>query len=71
MGNKALKADLSQAAKSAKVTDPEIGQYFERKIKEGKSFGCVLNAIKFKLIERMFAIVRRKTLYVSLMGRIA
>jgi transposase len=71
MGNKTLKADLSQAAKSAKVTDPEIRQYFERKIKEGKSFGCVLNAIKFKLIERMFAVVRRKTPYVSLMGHIA
>lgn len=66
MGAKRLKADLSQAAKSAIVWDKELKGYYERKIKEGKAFGVVLNAVKFKLVCRMFAVVRRGTPFVEL-----
>lgn len=66
MGAKRLKADLSQAAKSAIVWDREMKSYYERKVKEGKAFGVVLNAVKFKLVCRMFAIVKRGTLFVEL-----
>lgn len=59
-----IKAVLSQAAKSAVVHNPEIKFYFERKMAEGKHYGCVLNAVKFKLIGRMFAVIRRQTEYV-------
>ncbi len=59
IGAKLLKADLSQAAKSAVVWDREMKIYYERKIKEGKAYGVVLNAVKFKLVCRMFAVVRR------------
>lgn len=67
IGAKQLKADLSQAAKSAIVWDQELKAYYERKIKEGKAYGVVLNAVKFKLVCRMFAVVRRGTPFVDLM----
>lgn len=67
MGAKLLKADLSQAAKSAIVWDKELKEYYERKIKEGKAFGVVINAVKFKLVCRMFAVVKRGTPFVELM----
>lgn len=66
LGAKHLKADLSQAAKSAVVWDNEMKAYYERKIKEGKAYGVVLNAVKFKLVCRMFAVVRRGSPFVDL-----
>lgn len=56
------KAELSMAARSAVVHDPGLKRYYQRKMKEkggGKdAHGVVLNAIKFKLILRMFAVVK-------------
>jgi len=56
------KAELSMAARSAIVHDPGLRRYYLRKMKEkggGKdAHGVVLNAVKFKLILRMFAVVR-------------
>lgn len=56
------KSELSMAARSAIIHDPGLKRYYQRKIKEkggGKSaHSIVLNAIKFKLILRMFAVVR-------------
>ena len=65
-GAKLLKADISQAARSAVVWDKELKEYYERKTKEGKEHGVVLNAVKFKLVCRMFAVVRRGTPFVDL-----
>ena len=65
MGNKMLKADLSMAAKAAARCDAEIAAYFARKRNEGKSFGCILNAVKFKLIGRVFAVIKRGSPYVN------
>ena len=66
MGNKHLKADLTQGAKSAAYWDPQLKLYYQRKIKQGKSYGTVINAVKFKLIERMFAVVKRGTPFVKM-----
>lgn len=66
IGAKGLKADLSQAASSAIVWDKELKSYYERKSKEGKEHGVVLNAVKFKLVCRMFAVVKRGTPFVPL-----
>jgi len=56
------KAELSMAARSAIIHDPGLRRYYQRKMKEkggGKeAHGVVLNAVKFKLILRMFAVVR-------------
>lgn len=65
-GARQLKADLTQAAKSAINYDAETAAYYNRKTAEGKHFGVVLNAIKFKLVTRMFAVVKRGTPYVDL-----
>ncbi len=67
MANKVLKADLSQAAKAAISFDPSLRDYYERKRAEGKSYGCVLNAVKFKLITRAFAVIKREAPYVNFM----
>ena len=56
------KAELSMAARSAIVHDPGLRRYYQRKMKEKggdkSAHGIVINAIKFKLILRMFAVVR-------------
>lgn len=66
IGAKILKSDLSMAARSARIHDPEMKEYFERKTAQGKEFGVVMNAIKYKLIQRMFAVVKRGTPFVQL-----
>jgi transposase len=66
-GAKYLKADLSQAAKSASEWDTEMKAYYKRKENEGKEYGTIMNAIKFKLVCRMFAVAKRGTPYVDLM----
>ena len=66
LGNKHLKADLTQGARSAAYWDPEIKLYCQRKIGQGKSYGSVINAVKFKLIQRMFAVVGRGTPFVKM-----
>ncbi len=66
IGARMLKPDLSMAARSARIYDPQIKEYFERKMAQGIEFGVVLNAIKYKLIQRMFAVVKRGTPFVQL-----
>ena len=56
---------MSQAAKSAVVHNPELRAYFMRKTGEGKHYACVLNAVKFKLVCRMFAVIKRRLPYVA------
>lgn len=64
LANKELKADLSQAARTAMTWNKEIKEYAERKLKN-KEWGLVANNIKFKLILIMFAVVKRGTEYVE------
>jgi len=64
--NRQIKADLTCAARSAIIHDPELKIYFQRKRNEGKAYGTVLNAVKFKLITRAFAVVKRGEPYVKL-----
>ena len=64
-GAKMLKADLTGAVRSCINHDKEIRKYYERKIAEGKAYGVVANAIKFKLLLRMFAVIKRGTPFVK------
>jgi len=66
-GFSAAKADLTMAAMVCVKCDQGMQKYWQRKKAEGKSGGCVQNAIKFKLICRIFAVIRRQTPYVTLM----
>ena len=63
-GAKMLKADLTGAVRSCINHDKEIRKYYDRKMAEGKAFGVVANAIKFKLLLRMFAVIKRGTSFV-------
>ena len=64
IANKELKQELNQAAKSAIQWDKEMQQYANRKLMT-KHYAIVLNNIKFKLILRMFAVVKRGENYVD------
>lgn len=66
IGNKKLKALLSNAACSAIKHDHQLKAYYIRKMADNKHFGTVLNAVKNKLIHRIFAVIKRKTPYVNI-----
>jgi transposase len=62
LANKNIKTMLSRGANSAAQWDPELRAYFNRKLSEGKDHKVVMNAISCKLINRVFAVVKRQTL---------
>jgi transposase len=64
LANKDLKSELNQAAKAAIIHDREIRAYAERKSKN-KEYALILNNVKFKLILRMFSLVKRGEKYVE------
>lgn len=60
------KADMSQAAKIAVVHDVELKRFFERKLggkEDADTIRKAMNAVKFKLVLRMFAVVKQKHEY--------
>lgn len=63
--NMHLKSTLHLAALSSTRYVPDIKQYYERKVAEGKSKMCVLNAIRNKILQRVIAVVNRGTPYVE------
>lgn len=63
LANKRLKTALHMAALSAMKLDKELKVFYERKVAEGKSKMSVINAIRNKLIHRIFAVVKRQTPY--------
>jgi transposase len=64
LAHKELKQELNMAARAAIEYDPEIRAYAERKLQK-KGYGLVLNNVKFKLILRMFSLVKRQEMYVE------
>lgn len=65
LANKKIKSLLSNGANSASRWDPEIRAYYKRKIEEGKDHKVVINAICCKLVNRVFAVVKRQSNFVS------
>lgn len=63
MANKTLKKILHLCAVSSVRHNPEMVAYFERKVAEGKNKMSVLNAIRNKIIHRVFACVRDEKMY--------
>ena len=55
--NKPLKNLLHMYAISARIHKEEFRKYFERKIAKGKYIMCVLNAIRNKIVQRIYACV--------------
>ncbi len=70
IANKELKQELNQAARSAMEWDKEMKGYAENKMKT-KCYKIVLNNIKFKLILRMFAVVKKGEMYVENYKKVA
>ena len=60
LANKKLKSLLTMAAISAIQHDPELKAKYEQKVKEGKAKMCVINIIRAKLIERVFAVIKKQ-----------
>jgi len=61
--NMKLKKLLHLCAMSAIQNDMEMKAYFEQKVTEGKYKMSVINAVRNKLIHRVFAVIRDKRNY--------
>ncbi|MGB0930555.1 MAG: transposase, partial [Chitinophagales bacterium] len=67
-GYKRLKSLLFMGAMSASKNCPELHLYYKRRLKVGKKPMDVFNAIKNKMIHRVFAVIRRQSPYLALDG---
>ena len=61
--DKELKKNLHLAAMSAIRLDNELKLYYLRKVKEGKNKMSILNAVRNKIIHRIFALINNETIY--------
>jgi transposase len=63
MANKKMKTVLHMAALSAILYNKDLKNYYERKVAEGKNKMAVINAVRNKLIHRIFACVKQNREY--------
>jgi len=63
MANKKMKKVLHMAALSALNYNSDMKEYYQRKVEDGKNKMCVINAIRNKLIHRIFTCVHEKRKY--------
>ena len=61
--NKKLKKLLHMVALSTLANDPELAEYYRRKITEGKHRMVVINALRNKILHRLCAVIQRGTPY--------
>jgi len=64
--NSSLKSILFKAAASAIQHDPQLKNYYNRKLKDGKHKLCALNAVANKVVLRIFAVQKREEPFVKL-----
>ena len=63
MANKRMKELLHLSALSATVMKGELNDYYRRKVAEGKNKMLVLNNIRNKIVQRVFACVKENRTY--------
>lgn len=63
--NKKLKKLLHMCALSAINNNQDLKAYFERKVAAGKNKMSVLNAVRNKLLHRVFSVIRDERIYVE------
>lgn len=63
MANKNLKTVLHMCAISSLAHNKEMQAYFKRKVDEGKNKMLVINAVRNKLLARIFSCVKNKKMY--------
>jgi len=66
--NKKAKRLLNLAASVAIQHNKELKQYYQRRVAEGKSKMSALNIIRNKLVDRMFAVIKRQTPYQEILS---
>jgi len=64
LANRKIKSLLTMAAISAIQHDADLKEKYQQKIKEGKPKMCALNIIRYKLIERVFTVIKRQSPYI-------
>lgn len=65
LANKEIKSLLDQCAKTALQFNPEMKQYYERRVANGKNKMSTINVIRNKIVARIFAVVKRGSPYVN------
>jgi transposase len=63
MANKKVKTMLHMAALAAIQMKGDIKEFYNRKVNEGKNKMCVINAVRNKIIQRVFACVKQDRLF--------
>jgi transposase len=66
LANKRIKTLLSLCAATAIQHNPEMKQYYERRLMEGKNEMSTINIIRNKILSRIFAVINRETPYVDI-----
>ncbi len=68
VADKKMKSLLHLSVLTALKYDKELKIYYERKKAEGKHSLVVMNAVKCKLLSRIFAVIERDTPYLKTMN---
>lgn len=63
LANKKIKSLLTMAATSAIQHDPELKAKYQQKVQEGKNKMSVINMIRAKLLQRVFAVIKHQKPY--------
>lgn len=61
--DKQMKSILHMAAMAAIRSKNDLADYYKRKVAEGKNKMSILNAIRNKIIHRIFAVIKNQTIY--------
>lgn len=65
MANRTLKKHLHMSALAAINHDPDIREYYQRKVEEGKNKMLIVNNVRNKLVHRVCAVIKRQEPYVK------
>jgi transposase len=63
LADKTLKSLLHLGAMSAIRLKNDLGEYYRRKVAEGKNKMSVINAVRNKIIHRIYAVIKNQTIY--------
>jgi transposase len=66
LGHREMKTLLSRSAATCIKYSPEMKQYYQRRISEGKNKMVTLNIIRNKILSRIFAVALRQSPYVDI-----
>lgn len=67
IANRKLKSLLTLGALAAIRHDKQIGDYYRKKVEEGKNKMSVINAVRCKMISRAFAVINRGNPFIDIL----